>query len=52
MEYIELGALSQHIREGISEEAAKQIARQLLQALKYMHDADYTHRDIKPMVSI
>ncbi len=52
MEYITLGGLHQHIRSVIDEDGAKHIAMQILKGLSYMHEAGYTHRDIKPEVSL
>ena len=51
MEYFELGDLSNHIKAGqITEHDAKDIANDLLQALKIMHSEGFTHRDLKPQV--
>jgi serine/threonine protein kinase len=35
----------------IDENGAKQISRQLLDGVKYMHEAGYAHFDLKPTVS-
>ena len=52
MEYFELGDLSRYMTEGcISEQDAKIIALDLLQALVIMHSEGFTHRDLKPQVS-
>jgi serine/threonine protein kinase len=49
MEYLPGGDLSHLAREGpLEEERTKQIARQILTGLDYMHRSGVTHRDIKP----
>ena len=51
MEYCPLGDLSKHIPIGeITEKGAKQITRDLLEALTIIHEEGFTHRDIKPHV--
>jgi len=52
MEYLPLGGLQQYIPSAIGEDSVKEIAMQVLKGLKYMHEAGYTHRDIKPAVSL
>lgn len=50
MEYVphkDLGVLMSN-RERLEEETVKVIARQLLSALKYLHEMGITHRDVKP----
>lgn len=49
MEYIPLGDLEKHIPpEGLSEDATWQITQDLLYGLKFMHEAGFAHRDLKP----
>lgn len=52
MEYLPLGDLSKYIpTSDISEQNAKHIASDILEALQFIHDEGFTHRDIKPQVS-
>ncbi|KAF2756696.1 Pkinase-domain-containing protein [Pseudovirgaria hyperparasitica] len=50
MEYVPHGDLQGYLAEHkvLPEYRAKQMARQILQALHYLHQRDITHRDIKP----
>ncbi|KAG7292242.1 hypothetical protein NEMBOFW57_002277 [Staphylotrichum longicolle] len=50
MEYVKGGDLGRLIADNgpLSENAAKTMARQLLDALAYLHDMNITHRDVKP----
>lgn len=48
MEYVPFGDLESHIQAGLSESDARQIAYQVLDGLRVMHDLDLSHRDIKP----
>lgn len=51
MEYFEMGDLSIFISEAkTSEQDAKDIAEDLLQALVMIHSQGFTHRDLKPQV--
>ena len=51
MEYVPLGDLSKYITTGdIKEYDAKQITRDILEALIIIHEEGFTHRDIKPQV--
>ena len=53
MEYLPFGDLSKHMSPGnISEQDARQITRDLLEALALMHEEGFTHRDIKPQVRL
>lgn len=48
MEFFPFGDLDQHLDSRIDEDAASQIARQILVGLAIMHKYSVTHRDIKP----
>lgn len=52
MEYISHGDLRRHFRQPLPEDEAQTIARQLVDALRYMHENRYIHRDLKPEVCI
>ena len=51
MEYVLYGDLDKHLSSGIMESGARQIASQLLDGLRIMHENGFTHRDLKPAVS-
>jgi len=51
MEYLELGELSNFIKEPLPESEVRYIAQQLSEGLKFMHNLGFTHRDLKPAVS-
>lgn len=52
MEYLAHGTLEDHLgRKALPEPEAKTIIGQVAQALQYMHDLDFIHRDMKPAVS-
>ncbi|KAI0400646.1 kinase-like protein [Xylaria palmicola] len=50
MEYLSLGDLRRFMdaRPWFSEDATKQIVRQLLDGIKFMHESNFAHRDLKP----
>jgi serine/threonine protein kinase len=52
MEYFPYGDLGRYIASGITEPEAKRITIQLLDGLKVMHENKFTHRDLKPEVSL
>ncbi|ODV61664.1 serine/threonine/tyrosine protein kinase RAD53, partial [Ascoidea rubescens DSM 1968] len=50
MEYVSGGDLMDFVvaHGAIGEEAARQITKQILEAIKYVHDLGISHRDLKP----
>ena len=48
MEYFPLSDLSTHMSSPFPSHSIKEIATQILQALKIMHGEGYAHRDLKP----
>lgn len=52
LEYFQLGNLGKVTSElpALSEEAGRQIARQLLHGVGFMHQNNISHRDLKPEV--
>jgi ser/thr/tyr protein kinase RAD53 len=53
MEYCEKGDLRNYLSKHkmLAEEEAQEIAAQVLQGLKFMHEEGFAHRDLKPAVS-
>jgi len=51
MEYFPRGTLDRFIKD-MEEDDAKLIAGQILEGLKIMHAKGFTHRDLKPQVSL
>lgn len=53
MEYCEHGDLRKYLQtvKTMPEDEVKVVASQVLGALEMMHEAGYTHRDVKPAVS-
>lgn len=50
--YHPYGDLQQYLLGPLSEPETKHITEQLLEGLKHMHDNGFTHRDLKPKVSL
>ena len=50
MEYLPLGSLQHCVSTSLAESETKVIVTQILEGLKTMHDQDFTHRDLKPLV--
>ncbi|KAF2674462.1 kinase-like protein [Microthyrium microscopicum] len=49
MEYVPCGDLQKYLKQGLlTEDNGMLLARQVLQALAYLHESKITHRDIKP----
>jgi len=51
MEYFEFGDLGQCVTEPLPEVEAQSIVFQVAEALEFMHEKHFTHRDLKPSVS-
>lgn len=51
MEFIEHGNLQQHLTRPLPEAEAKLIVQQVITGVKYMHQENYAHRDLKPAAS-
>jgi hypothetical protein len=52
MEYFPLGTLDNFINDKLYEDDTRKISLQLLEGLHIMHEESFTHRDLKPQVSI
>lgn len=50
MEYMERGDLQRYLHDTIPENETRSIILQLLEGLKFMHEARFAHRDLKPKV--
>lgn len=50
MEYLPYGDLQQYLGLPLSEKEGQRIVLQILEALHFMHDIEFTHRDLKPAV--
>ena len=50
MQFYELGDLDACVKNPLPEDEARQISSQVTRAIRFMHDQDFTHRDIKPSV--
>jgi len=51
MEYFPLGDLEAYLDKPLPESQARQIAHQILEAIAFMHESGFAHRDLKPSVS-
>lgn len=51
MEYLPLGDLSRYLKDPIPEAQAASISLQVLEGLRFMHQNNVAHRDLKPNVS-
>jgi serine/threonine protein kinase len=51
MEYLEHGDLEQFLTQPLSEPETRQIAQQVVEGLRFMHEHSFVHRDLKPGVS-
>lgn len=52
MEYLEHGDLQKHLLRPIGEKEAKEITKQLVEGITFMHSEGFAHRDLKPAVSL
>ena len=52
MEYLPEGDLHKHLSSPLPENEAQHIVLQVLEGLHFMHDNGFTHRDLKPAVSL
>ncbi len=52
MEYLPDGDLHKHLNSPLSETEGQRIVSQVLEGLRFMHDLEFTHRDLKPAVSL
>jgi hypothetical protein len=52
MDYHEMGDLQQFMKRPLPEREVKDIISQILEGLALMHDNGFTHRDLKPAVSM
>ncbi|KAL8669334.1 MAG: hypothetical protein Q9168_006070 [Polycauliona sp. 1 TL-2023] len=50
MEYLKHGDLHGYLGSPLPEDQSRNIVLQLLEGLQFMHDFDFTHRDLKPAV--
>lgn len=52
MEYLSCGDLQSYLKSPLTEGEAQCIVAQIIEGLKFMHDNDFVHRDLKPQVSL
>ena len=52
MEYFPNGDLADCVRSALPEQDVQIISHQLIEALQFMHQKKFTHRDLKPSVSL
>lgn len=48
MEYLPLGDLQSHLHSALTEIEGRQITKQILRGLAFLHEEDFAHRDLKP----
>lgn len=46
------GDIEQYLATALPEVECRQIVQQILKGLRFMHDHDFAHRDLKPNVSM
>jgi len=47
MEYLELGDLQRHLTQPLAETEGRHIIAQVLEAVEFMHENNFVHRDLK-----
>lgn len=52
MEYLSNGDLRKYLGSPLAEHEGQSIISQVLEGLDYMHQNGFTHRDLKPAVSL
>lgn len=52
MEYLPDGDLHKYLNSPLPEDEGQHIVFQILEGLDFMHDNGFTHRDLKPAVSL
>ena len=52
MEYLPNGDLNKYLDQPLPEKEAQHIVFQILEGLQHMHSRGFTHRDLKPGVSL
>ena len=52
MEYLPYGDLDNYLGSPLPEKQGQDIVVQVLEGVRFMHDNDFTHRDLKPAVSL
>jgi serine/threonine protein kinase len=50
MEYLPHGDLQSYLRSALPEDQVRKIIQQVLEGVKFMHDSQIAHRDLKPGV--
>ena len=50
MEYLPLGDLERYLTRPLPVDEARAVTYQLLEGLQIMHENQFAHRDMKPMV--
>lgn len=52
MEYFNLGDLKQCVARALPEQECQLIIFQVTEAMKFMHERNFVHKDLKPAVSV